>query len=54
MECSNVGHPVFEVLDGKRLDMPPVRQTSVTYKLAAKALRKAAEQAPLYGEDEPA
>ena len=31
---------VGELLDGKRLDIPPVRQTSVTYKRAPKAHRK--------------
>lgn len=43
---------VAELLDGKRIDMPPIRQTSVTYKRAPKALPKAAEQRPLYGDDE--
>ena len=42
---------VGDLLAGKRLDMPPVRQTSVTYKRAPKALSKAAEQAPLYGKE---
>lgn len=44
---------VGDLLSGKRLDMPPIRQTSVTYKRAPKALSKAAEQSPLYGSDEP-
>lgn len=43
---------VEDLLDGKRIDMPPVRQTSITYKKAPKALPKAAEQAPLYGPDD--
>jgi hypothetical protein len=43
---------VGELLDGKRIDMPPVRQTSVTFKRAPKAAVKAAEQAQLYGKDE--
>lgn len=44
---------VGELLAGKRLDIPPVRQTSVTYKRAPKALSKAAEQPGIFGEDEP-
>lgn len=44
---------VGELLEGKRIDMPPIRQTSVTYKRAPKAvLSKAAEQRPLYGDDD--
>ena len=43
---------VGELLDGKRIDMPPVRQTSVTYKRAPKVLPKAAEQPALYGSDD--
>jgi hypothetical protein len=39
---------VGELLDGRRLDIPPVRQTSVTYKRA----QKAAEQQRIFGEDE--
>ena len=42
---------VGELLDGKRIDMPPVRQTSVTYKWAPKALSKAAEQPRIFDED---
>jgi len=42
---------VGDLLDGKRLDMPPIRQTSVTYKRAPKALSKAAEQPRIFGED---
>jgi hypothetical protein len=42
---------VGELLDGKRIDMPPIRQTSVTYKRAPKVSLKAAEQRALYGED---
>jgi DNA modification methylase len=45
---------VGELLDGKRLDAPPSRQTSITYKRAPKALPKAAEQRSIFGaEDEP-
>lgn len=44
---------VGELLAGGRIDMPPIRQTSVTYKRAPKALPKAAEQRALYGDDEP-
>ena len=43
---------VCELLAGKRLDIPPVRQTSVTYKRAPKVLSKVAEQSPLYGSHE--
>lgn len=43
---------VGELLDGKRLDMPPIRQTSVTYKRAPKAMPKAAEQRPMFGDDD--
>ena len=45
---------VGELLAGTRIQMPPVRQTSVTYKRAPKALSKAAEQRTLYGDDEEA
>ena len=38
-------------LDGKRIDMPPVRQTSVTYKRAPKATAKAAEQPRIFGNE---
>lgn len=44
---------VSELLDGKRLNIPPVRQTSVTYKRAPKAHSKAAEQLGIFGKDEP-
>lgn len=45
---------VGELLDGGRIDMPPVRQTSVTYKRAPKVISKAAEQPRIFGkEDEP-
>lgn len=45
---------VGELLAGKRLDIPPLKQASVTYKRAPKALPKAAEQRALYGsESEP-
>ena len=43
---------VGELLAGKRIDMPPVRQTSVTYKRAPKAFSKAAEQGRIFGEDD--
>ena len=44
---------VGELLDGTRLDIPPVRQTSVTYKRAPKAEPKVAERRPLdFGEPE--
>lgn len=44
---------VGELLAGKRLDIPPVRQTSVTYKRAPKALLKVAETRPMpFGEPE--
>lgn len=42
---------VGELLDGQRIDMPPIRQTSVTYKRAPKALPKAAEQPRIFGEE---
>ncbi len=42
---------VGELLDGRRINMPPVRQTSVTYKRAPKAQSKAAEQPRIFGED---
>jgi hypothetical protein len=46
---------VGELLDGKKLDAPPSRQTSVTYKRAPRALPKAAEQRAMFGkDDEPA
>ena len=38
---------VGELLGGKRIDMPPVRQTSVTYKRAPRAAPKAAETSAL-------
>jgi len=42
---------VGELLEGKRIDMPPVRQTSVTYKRAPKALLNVAEKGTLtFGE----
>lgn len=40
---------VGELLAGKRLDIPPVRQTSVTYKRAPKVVSKAAEQGRISG-----
>jgi DNA modification methylase len=43
---------VGELLGGKRLDIPPVRQTSVTYKRAPKMATKAAEQRRIFGNDE--
>lgn len=43
---------VGELLAGKRIDAPPARQTSLTYKRVPRVLSKVAEQALLYGEDE--
>jgi DNA modification methylase len=43
---------VGDLLGGARIDMPPIRQTSVTYKKAPKAVSKAAEQRQLYGDSE--
>jgi len=42
---------VGDLLEGRRLDIPPVRQTSVTYKRAPKAAPKAAEQRAMFGTD---
>ena len=42
---------VGELLAGKKLDAPPPRQTSRTYKRAPKALMKAAEQPGIFGDD---
>ncbi len=39
---------VRELLEGKRIDSPPVRQTSITYKRAPKVPVKVAEQPGLY------
>lgn len=46
---------VGELLAGGRIDMPPIRQTSVTYKRAPKAIPKAAKQREIFGreDDEP-
>ena len=44
---------VGELLAGKRLDAPPPRQTSLTYKRAPKALKKAGEQARILGTVKP-
>ena len=41
---------VGELLAGKKLDAPPPRQTSRTYKRAPKALKKAAEQPGIFGD----
>ena len=41
---------VGELLDGKKLDAPPPRQTSRTYKRAPKALKKAGEQPGIFGD----
>ena len=41
---------VGELLDGKKLDAPPPRQTSLTYKRAPKALKKAWEQPGMFGD----
>ena len=43
---------VGDLLDGGRIDMPPVRQTSVTYKRAPKAIPKAAEQPRIFGQED--
>ena len=43
---------VGELLDGKRIDMPPIRQTSVTYKRAPKVALKAAEQPRIFGSED--
>ena len=40
--------PVGELLDGRKLDAPPPRQTSVTFKRAPKARGKAAEQGKIF------
>ena len=40
---------VGEILAGTKLDAPPPRQTSLTYKRAPKALKKVAEQAGIFG-----
>ena len=42
---------VGELLAGKKLDAPPPRQTSRTYKRAPKALMKAAEQPAMFRDD---
>ena len=39
---------VGELLDGKRIDMPPIRQTSVTYKRAPQVATRAAEQRRIF------
>ena len=41
---------VGELLAGKKLDAPPPRQTSRTYKRAPKALKKAEKQARMFGD----
>ena len=41
---------VGELLDGKKLDAPPPRQTSRTYKRAPKALKKAVKQPRMFGD----
>ena len=41
---------VEELLAGKKLDAPPPRQTSLTYKRAPKALKKAGEQTGMFGD----
>jgi hypothetical protein len=43
---------VGALLDGKQIDMPPIRQTSVTYKRAPKAAAKAAEQRSIFGKED--
>jgi hypothetical protein len=49
LQIASVGDP----LDGKRLDIPAVRQTSVTYTLASKAMPKAAEQPSIFARTRP-
>ena len=39
---------VGELLDGRKLDAPPPRQTSVTFKRAPKAKGKAAQQGRIF------
>ena len=41
---------VGELLAGKKLDAPPPRQTSLTYKRAPKALKKTGEQPGMFGD----
>ena len=41
---------VGELLAGKKLDAPPPRQTSRTYKRAPKALKKAGKQPGMFGD----
>ena len=41
---------VGELMAGKKLDAPPPRQTSRTYKRAPKALNKAGEQPEMFGD----
>ena len=41
---------VGEILAGKKLDAPPPRQTSRTYKRAPRALKKAGEQPGMFGD----
>lgn len=43
---------VGDLLEGRKLDAPPSRQTSVTYKRAPKAAQKAAEQRDIFGEND--
>jgi adenine-specific DNA-methyltransferase len=42
---------VGELLDGRKIDAPPARQTSVTYKQAPRAVRNVAEQRHIFGDD---
>ena len=42
--------PVGELLAGKKLDAPPPRQTSRTYKRAPKVLKKTGEQPGMFGD----
>ena len=42
---------VGELLNGTRIDMPAIRQTSITYKRASKVAPKAAEPPRIFGED---
>ena len=44
---------IGELLDGKKIDMPPLRQTNVTFQKAAKAVARTAENLELAIEVEP-
>jgi DNA modification methylase len=42
---------VGNLLQGARIDAPPIRQTSITYRRAPRVMSRVAEQPPLYGLD---